>query len=89
MPIHPQKGLLTAALLAASYAERIKGLNAQVTEELINTFIQKESQFQSKAFIPSSVNPVVIGFAETATALGHAFLIALKVQSFFTRREKR
>lgn len=89
LPIHPQKGLLTAALLAASYAERIKGLNAQVTEELINTFIQKESQFQSKAFIPSSVNPVVIGFAETATALGHAFFDCFEGAEFFhTTREE-
>jgi hypothetical protein len=89
LPIHPQKGLLTAALLAASYAERIKGLNAQVTEELINTFIQKESQFQSKAFIPSSVNPVVIGFAETATALGHAFFDFFEGAEFFhTTREE-
>jgi hypothetical protein len=89
LPIHPQKGLLTAALLAASYAEIIKGLNAQVTEELINTFIQKESQFQSKAFIPSSVNPVVIGFAETATALGHAFFDCFEGAEFFhTTREE-
>ncbi|PAE37145.1 phosphoribosyltransferase family protein [Bacillus sp. 7884-1] len=89
LPIHPQKGLLTAALLAASYVERIKGLNAQVTEELINTFIQKESQFQSKAFIPSSVNPVVIGFAETATALGHAFFDCFEGAEFFhTTREE-
>lgn len=88
LPIHPQRGLLTAALLAARYAEN-KGLDVKVTEGLINTFVQKETQFQSAAFIPNSVNPVVIGFAETATALGHAFFDCFEEAEFFhTTREE-
>jgi hypothetical protein len=89
LPIHPKKGLLTAALLAARYAESVKGLNGQVTKDLIETFVQKEPQFQSAAFIPKSVNPVVIGFAETATALGHAFFDCfLGAEFFHTTREE-
>jgi hypothetical protein len=89
LPIHPQKGLLAAALLAARYAESIKGLNVQAKEKLVRTFGQKEPQFQSGAFISNSVNPVVIGFAETATALGHAFFDCFeKGEYFHTTREE-
>jgi hypothetical protein len=89
LPIHPQKGLLTAALLAARYAESIKGLNGQFTNELISTFRQKEPQFKTTAFIPKSINPVVIGFAETATALGHAFFDCFESGEYFhTTREE-
>jgi hypothetical protein len=89
LPIHPQKCLLTAALLAARYAESIKGLNGQFTNELISTFRQKEPQFKTTAFIPKSINPVVIGFAETATALGHAFFDCFESGEYFhTTREE-
>ena len=89
LPIHPQKGLLTAALLAARFAERIKGLNCQVTEKLIKSFNQNEIDFQSVSFIPKNVNPVVIGFAETATALGHAFFDCFEDAEYFhTTREE-
>lgn len=89
LPINPQKGLITAALLAARYAESIKGLNGQVTERLVRSFEQKETDFQSVSFIPKSVNPVVIGFAETATSLGHAFFDCFEEAEYFhTTREE-
>ncbi|MFP7297945.1 phosphoribosyltransferase family protein [Neobacillus niacini] len=89
LPIHPQKGLLTAALLAARYAETLKGLDTQVTNELINAFVQNKPQFQSTAFIPNSAKPVIIGFAETATALGHAFFDCfIDAEFFHTTREE-
>lgn len=89
LPIQPQKGLLTAALLAARYAESVKGLNIANIDKLISTFGQKEPHFQSIAFISNSVNPVVIGFAETATALGHAFFDCFeKGEYFHTTREE-
>jgi hypothetical protein len=89
LPIQPQKGLLTAALLGARYAECIKGFKGQFTNELIKTFNQDESQFKSGAFVPKSINPVIIGFAETATALGHAFFDCFESGEYFhTTREE-
>lgn len=89
LPIQPQKGLLTGALLASRFAESIRGLNCQVTEKLIKTFNQNEMEFQSVTFIPKNVNPVVIGFAETATALGHAFFDCFEEAEYFhTTREE-
>lgn len=89
LPIQPQKGLLTAALLAARYAESIRKVNCQVSESLVKSFGQKETDFQSVSFIPKSVNPVVIGFAETATSLGHAFFDCFEEAEYFhTTREE-
>jgi hypothetical protein len=89
LPVHPQKGLLTAALLASRYAESIKGLKGPFTNEFIRSFNQDEPQFKSAAFIPKSINPVVIGFAETATALGHAFFDCFESGEYFhTTREE-
>lgn len=89
LPIQPQKGLLIPALLAARYAESIRELNCGVTESLVRNFGQKEKDFQSVSFIPKSVNPVVIGFAETATSLGHAFFDCFEEAHYFhTTREE-
>ncbi|MFJ5757671.1 phosphoribosyltransferase family protein [Neobacillus sp. NPDC093182] len=89
LPIQPQKGLLTAALLAARYAESIRKLECQISESLVRSFGQKEADFQSVSFIPKSVNPVVIGFAETATSLGHAFFECFEEAEYFhTTREE-
>ncbi|MFS0776399.1 phosphoribosyltransferase family protein [Neobacillus sp. 3P2-tot-E-2] len=88
LPIQPRKGLLTAALLAARYAESIRELNCQATEGLVRSFEKKETDFQSVPFIPKSVKPVVIGFAETATSLGHAFFDCFEEAEYFhTTRE--
>jgi hypothetical protein len=89
LPIQPNKGLLIPALLAARYSESIKELNCDVTESLVRDFGQKETDFKSVSFIPKSVNPVVIGFAETATSLGHAFFDCFKEADYFhTTREE-
>jgi hypothetical protein len=89
LPIQPKKGLLIPALLAARYTESIKELNCDVTESLVREFGQKETDFQSVSFIPKSVNPVVIGFAETATSLGHAFFDCFAEADYFhTTREE-
>jgi hypothetical protein len=88
LPIQPQKGLLAAALLAARYAESIRKLNSHVSESLVRSFGKKETDFQSVSFIPKCVNPVVIGFAETATSLGHAFFDCFEEAEYFhTTRE--
>ncbi|MGG1399403.1 phosphoribosyltransferase family protein [Bacillus salipaludis] len=87
LPIDANKGLLTASLLAARYLELVKGVTCPETPHLLAAFIQNEP-LSGSTFIPSSINPVVIGFAETATALGHAFFDSFQSANFFhTTRE--
>ncbi|MBI0576038.1 phosphoribosyltransferase family protein [Neobacillus cucumis] len=87
LPIDANKGLITAALLAARYLESVKGVKCPDTPHLLDKFIRNEP-LSGSAFIPSSIRPVVIGFAETATALGHAFFDSFKSADFFhTTRE--
>lgn len=88
LPINPNKGLLTAALLAARYLESVKGVEDACRERLIRSFLESEP-VKLSAFIPPAINPVVIGFAETATALGHAFFDCFQQAEFFhTTREE-
>ncbi|EKN69511.1 hypothetical protein BABA_08791 [Neobacillus bataviensis LMG 21833] len=88
LPIHPSKGLVTAALLAARYDESVKGLACMEKESLLSAFLEGGS-FTAHAFIPAAINPVIIGFAETATALGHAFFDCFQTAEYFhTTREE-
>jgi hypothetical protein len=87
LPIAPNKGLLTAALLAARYVESVKGLNCPEKEQLLANFSNDESS-KSLSFISKDINPVVIGFAETATALGQSFFDCFTEAAYFhTTRE--
>jgi hypothetical protein len=89
LPINPQKGLLTAALLGARFVESVKGMECDIKESLITAFSRKEPSFHSSSFIPKKVNPLIIGFAETATALGHAFFDCFESAEYFhTTREE-
>ncbi|WHY65421.1 phosphoribosyltransferase family protein [Neobacillus sp. SuZ13] len=88
LPINPHKGLLTAALLGARYLEMVQGIKYVETEKLLTSFYREEL-YKSKAFVPEHVCPVVIGFAETATALGHAFFDCFQNAEYFhTTREE-
>lgn len=88
IPIPPAKGLLASALLAARYYELVKDGNCEQRKEWGLSLIMNEPSFTTAAFIPSEVNPLVIGFAETATALGHAFFDCFQKADFFhTTRE--
>ncbi len=88
LPINPNKGLLTGALLGARYIETVKGTECFETKNLLAMFRKGES-YRSKAFIPENIRPVVIGFAETATALGHAFFNCFQSAEYFhTTREE-
>jgi hypothetical protein len=73
LPIHPNKGLLTSALLAAKYYEEVNGGRCELKNEWLAAFLESEPSFEGSAFIPKTFAPLIIGFAETATALGHAF----------------
>ncbi|MGG3562504.1 phosphoribosyltransferase family protein [Neobacillus rhizosphaerae] len=91
LPILPNKGLLTAALLAVRYIESVKGLHCEEKEELVSFFSKGGETYNHLPFVPNSIQPIVIGFAETATALGHAFFDCFYTAEFFhtTREEMR
>ncbi|SFB25847.1 MULTISPECIES: phosphoribosyltransferase family protein [unclassified Bacillus (in: firmicutes)] len=89
LPIVPAKGLLTAALLGARYLEVVKNEVTSGKKSLIELFNENKLDYKPKAFVGSEYNPVVIGFAETATALGHSFFDCFKKGDFFhTTREQ-
>ncbi|NRG34590.1 phosphoribosyltransferase family protein [Niallia circulans] len=90
LPIEPKKGLLTGFMLAARYEEIMTGKHSPQKEKLLEIYHDSSLPFQDKPFIQKEVcNPIIIGFAETATALGHSFFKAFKQASFFhTTREK-
>jgi len=89
LPIEPNKGLLTGFMLAARYEEIITGTISPQREEIMAIYRDSASQFLDKPFISSAhANPIIIGFAETATGLGHSFFRAFKQATFFhTTRE--
>ncbi|WP_040208524.1 phosphoribosyltransferase family protein [Neobacillus jeddahensis] len=88
LPINPNKGLLIAALLATRYVELVCGLDCEERETLLSRFLTN-GDFGSRSFVPEQIDPVVIGFAETATALGHAFFNCFQTAEFFhTTREE-
>ncbi|MBL4953833.1 phosphoribosyltransferase family protein [Neobacillus sp. OS1-32] len=88
VPISPNKGLLIGALLAARYCETVKGLPANNKNQLVTAFLQ-DTSVPIDPFIVAAVNPLIIGFAETATALGHAFFSCFQHADFFhTTREE-
>lgn len=87
LPINPVKGLLTGKLLAERYASQTSGKAFAEDLNLGEQFL-KDNPAVPDAFIPEMINPVIIGFAETATALGQAFFAAFKKADYFhTTRE--
>lgn len=88
LPIDPNKGLSTSALLAARYYDLVKGVAPEMISNLKSTFLFGSPEFSSTRFIDGSFNPIIIGFAETATALGHAFFDCFQNGDYFhTTRE--
>jgi len=89
LPIEPKRGLLTGFLLAARYEEiKIKQPSSK-KEELLFYYHKNLSLFADTPYIEEEVSsPVIIGFAETATSLGHSFYQAFKQAAYFhTTRE--
>jgi hypothetical protein len=87
LPINPSKGLLTGLLLADRYTIETVGNSYTAGLKLEEEFL-KEKPNLPEAFIPAAISPVIIGFAETATALGQAFFAAFKKAEYFhTTRE--
>ncbi|USK48565.1 phosphoribosyltransferase family protein [Bacillus sp. CMF12] len=89
IPINPQIGLLTGELLASRYMEKVKKVETGKAAEILSAFKNGSGIMNSSPFIHEDHNPVIIGFAETATALGHAFFQSFKRADYFhTTREQ-
>lgn len=88
IPIKPIKGIQVGFVLAARYLEIVMGRSPEILDALVSQFNSNKDVGRSDSFIDASHNPIVIGFAETATALGHAFFEAFHEADFFhTTRE--
>ncbi|GHH98274.1 phosphoribosyltransferase family protein [Neobacillus kokaensis] len=89
IPINPNKGLSTAALLAARFIESVKDLPCSEKKQLLPSFLHGSAMKSREPFVPAEIRPIIIGFAETATALGHGFFACFKNADFFhTTREE-
>jgi hypoxanthine-guanine phosphoribosyltransferase len=89
LPIDPKKGLLVSALLAVRFIENAEKRECPEKEELLSSFLMDKPSFQSHPFIAKKSTPIIIGFAETATALGHAFFDCFFAADYFhTTREE-
>lgn len=89
LPIQPKRGLLTGFLLASRYEEIKTKQPSSKKEELLFYYHHNLSLFSDRPYIQKAVSsPVIIGFAETATSLGHSFYQAFKDATYFhTTRE--
>ena len=89
IPINPKLGLLTGFLLACRYEEIVTNKISDTRDYLLHTYHQSKTAFRDDPFIKKEVaSPIIIGFAETATALGHSFFQAFQQAIFFhTTRE--
>ncbi|MEW9109484.1 MAG: phosphoribosyltransferase family protein [Cytobacillus gottheilii] len=89
IPISPSAGLVCGALLADRFLLEVKGETSGKTDTLLSAFLNPLQHYDEDAFVSSKWNPVIIGFAETATALGHAFFNAFTAGDYFhTTREQ-
>lgn len=88
IPIHPMTGIVVGSLLAARYMEVVKGERPKELLRFVSQLKKEEALEIPQAFIHKDVNPIIIGFAETATALGHAFFDSFTNSNYFhTTRE--
>ncbi|MCU1805897.1 phosphoribosyltransferase family protein [Cytobacillus firmus] len=89
IPIDPKIGLLTGEMLASRYMEKVKKVETGKAAELLSAIENGTDFLNSNPFIDKDHNPVIIGFAETATALGHAFFQSFNRADYFhTTREQ-
>lgn len=95
LPIKPDLSLLAGAALAVKYAEDVLGKPFPQNERVVNHFLEglttdvDMTMSSSKmSRLSTSQQVIFIGFAETATALGHAMFENFENAMFFhTTRE--
>ncbi|MGB7999009.1 MAG: phosphoribosyltransferase family protein [Anaerobacillus sp.] len=79
LPLNPYKPLLASGLLALSYYENVSGHSVDALSDVRDGFLsndpgelRKTYELLKQVSLNLNEEPIVIGFAETATALGHA-----------------
>ncbi|MDA7026414.1 phosphoribosyltransferase family protein [Bacillus sp. CLL-7-23] len=95
IPVNPLKPLLASGLLAIEHAERTNGIAGDVKSTVIAGFLAEDVESMEKAYtllrkqrLKLSKPPIVIGFAETATALGQGVFDLLEGATYIhTTRE--
>ncbi|MFN2746530.1 MULTISPECIES: phosphoribosyltransferase family protein [Bacillus] len=95
IPVHPLKPLIASGLLAMEHAERTSGSLIDGKAALVSGLLEEDHELVKMAYdllkkqrIKPAAPPLVIGFAETATALGHGVFDCLEGASFIhTTRE--
>ncbi|WP_026694412.1 phosphoribosyltransferase family protein [Peribacillus kribbensis] len=91
LPVDPAVSLLTGEALAALYAEKVYGMRHPYIQDMINGITGKSTPNLRLLdyLIELPERTVFIGFAETATALGHAvFEVFENARFFHTTRER-
>lgn len=83
IPIRPEKGILIGYLLAGRYMEIVKKKTVREQTALLELLVRRSPAVDLSAIVPNNYHPIIIGFAETATALGHAFFEAFSNADFF------
>jgi len=93
IPVMPQKALLTGKVLAALYAEH-KGNKVKGFEDMLSQLAENHNPIMIEQLLESKIDipheTLVLGFAETATGLGHSVFSAFKKNAYYlhTTREK-
>ncbi|TMU88352.1 hypothetical protein FGG79_02875 [Bacillus sp. BHET2] len=96
LPLRPLQSLLTSGLLAIEYFEQISGEQVETKDAIIKGCFSEDPQEIQKAYnllsglkLILKNDPLIIGFAETATSLGHAFFDCMENAGYIhTTREE-
>jgi Phosphoribosyl transferase/TRSP domain C terminus to PRTase_2 len=96
LPLVPTQSLLTSGLLAIEYYEQITGESVEEKDFIMKGCIsddpleiQEAYQVLSGLKLTLPIDPLIIGFAETATSLGHAFFDCIgNAEYIHTTREE-
>jgi hypothetical protein len=95
LPLPPLQSLLTSGLLAIEYFEQQTGENVKRKDAIVQGCFSEDPLEIQEAYILLSElkltqknEPLIIGFAETATSLGHAFFDCFRQAEYIhTTRE--
>ncbi|MFP3419695.1 phosphoribosyltransferase family protein [Bacillus sp. SIMBA_154] len=96
IPVHPVKPLLVSGLLAMAYAKEQTGKTPLHQDRLVESLKTDDHATLTEAYealkkekLSAGKQPIVIGFAETATALGHGVFDVIEGASYIhTTREQ-
>ncbi len=96
IPVNPYKPLLASGLLAIEYYEKKTGKNIGTKQKIVDNLLSEDYEKLKTAYsllkeetLFIEEEPIIIAFAETATALGHAVFDSLEKAYFITTtREK-